>query len=60
MIMYDSKIIELKWQRYWEDHKVFQATGDAGKPKLYVLDMFPYPSGYGLHVDIVAFILHQM
>lgn len=48
--MYNAKEIESKWQKYWADHEVFKAAGDSKKPKLYVLDMFPYPSGYGLHV----------
>jgi leucyl-tRNA synthetase len=42
--------IEPKWQRYWEENKTFRTTEDAGKPKFYALDMFPYPSGAGLHV----------
>ncbi|MBI3087851.1 MAG: leucine--tRNA ligase [Candidatus Omnitrophica bacterium] len=43
--------IEPKWQRYWEEKKLFRAVdGDAKRKKLYVLDMFPYPSGAGLHV----------
>ena len=42
--------IEPKWQRYWAEHKTFAAREDAAKKKLYVLDMFPYPSGAGLHV----------
>src|ERR1041384_7528429 len=42
--------IEPKWQRYWAEHKTFAAREDLGKKKLYVLDMFPYPSGAGLHV----------
>ncbi len=42
--------IEPKWQRYWLGHKTFAATEDSSKKKLYVLDMFPYPSGAGLHV----------
>lgn len=43
--------IEKKWQRYWEDNKSFRASDcDASRPKYYVLDMFPYPSGQGLHV----------
>src|SRR5580658_4389999 len=42
--------IEPKWQRYWAEHKTFAAHEDAAQKKLYVLDMFPYPSGEGLHV----------
>ncbi|HXI85369.1 MAG TPA: leucine--tRNA ligase [Verrucomicrobiae bacterium] len=42
--------IEPKWQRYWAEHKTFAAREDSAKKKLYVLDMFPYPSGAGLHV----------
>jgi leucyl-tRNA synthetase len=47
---YDHKKIESKWQKYWEDNKTFKADIDQTKPKYYVLDMFPYPSGAGLHV----------
>lgn len=47
---YNPKAIEPRWQRYWEEHKTFRTTEAPGKPKLYVLDMFPYPSGAGLHV----------
>lgn len=46
---YDPKTLEPKWQAYWESHKTFKTT-DQGRPKVYVLDMFPYPSGAGLHV----------
>jgi leucyl-tRNA synthetase len=42
--------IEAKWQKYWAEHKTFAASNDSDKPKYYVLDMFPYPSGAGLHV----------
>ena len=42
--------IEPKWQRYWAEHKTFAARDDSARRKLYVLDMFPYPSGAGLHV----------
>ncbi len=42
--------IEPKWQRYWAEHKTFAARDDSTAKKLYVLDMFPYPSGAGLHV----------
>ena len=47
---YDFKNIEVRWQNYWLDNKTFKADDFSGKPKLYVLDMFPYPSGSGLHV----------
>lgn len=47
---YDFKSIESKWQARWAAEKVFKVTEDSSKPKCYVLDMFPYPSGAGLHV----------
>ncbi|MGI6478752.1 MAG: leucine--tRNA ligase [Salinivirgaceae bacterium] len=47
---YKFNDIEQKWQQYWKDHKVYKITEDQSKPKYYVLDMFPYPSGAGLHV----------
>ena len=47
---YDFKSIEKKWQEYWAANKTFKAVEDESKPKYYVLDMFPYPSGAGLHV----------
>lgn len=47
---YDPHLIEKKWQHFWKEHKPFKATEDRSKPKYYVLDMFPYPSGAGLHV----------
>ena len=47
---YDFKSIEAKWQKYWEEHKTFRAEDYSDKPKFYALDMFPYPSGAGLHV----------
>lgn len=48
--MYNHKVVEKKWQKYWLDHKTFKTGTDPEKPKYYVLDMFPYPSGKGLHV----------
>ena len=42
--------IERKWQSWWAEHKTFKAENESAKPKYYVLDMFPYPSGAGLHV----------
>jgi leucyl-tRNA synthetase len=50
MPVYDPRAIEPKWQEYWERNKIFSALDDTSKPKLYILDMFPYPSGEGLHV----------
>ncbi|MBY5553341.1 leucine--tRNA ligase [Rhizobium leguminosarum] len=47
---YDPKTIEPKWQAYWADHHIFRAEIDPARPKFYALDMFPYPSGAGLHV----------
>ncbi len=47
---YDHHAIEAKWQGYWEEHRPFRAVDDSSKPKFYCLDMFPYPSGSGLHV----------
>ena len=47
---YNFNEIEKKWQAYWAEHKTFKAEIDKTKPKFYVLDMFPYPSGAGLHV----------
>ena len=47
---YNHKEIESRWQQYWRDNDVFKCELDTSKPKYYVLDMFPYPSGAGLHV----------
>src|SRR5438067_6336108 len=47
---YDHKRIEPKWQKHWEEKQVFRAETGGTKPKYYALDMFPYPSGSGLHV----------
>ncbi|MCK9204244.1 MAG: leucine--tRNA ligase [Bacteroidales bacterium] len=47
---YNFPEIEKKWQKYWVDHKTFKTEIDPSRPKYYVLDMFPYPSGAGLHV----------
>ena len=47
---YKFASIEAKWQAYWESHKTFKTQDDFSKPKYYILDMFPYPSGDGLHV----------
>jgi leucyl-tRNA synthetase len=47
---YDPKAIEPKWQAHWREHGVFRAEVDPSQPKFYALDMFPYPSGAGLHV----------
>ncbi len=47
---YDPAVIEPKWQRYWDEHATFRAERRPGREKRYILDMFPYPSGSGLHV----------
>jgi len=47
---YNYKEIEKKWQQYWRDHHTYKCEIDNNRPKFYVLDMFPYPSGAGLHV----------
>ncbi len=52
-MLYTPQLIEPKWQKFWEDTRVFQAKSDGQKPKYYSLDMFPYPSGAGLHVGHV-------
>ncbi|MCY4443679.1 MAG: leucine--tRNA ligase [Proteobacteria bacterium] len=48
--IYDFAAIESKWQKWWQDHEVYKVDIDPHKPKYYTLDMFPYPSGAGLHV----------
>ncbi len=50
MLLYDHKEIEKKWQNVWKEQGTFHAQNHADKPKFYALDMFPYPSGAGLHV----------
>ncbi|HLR25409.1 MAG TPA: leucine--tRNA ligase [Fodinibius sp.] len=50
MSSYKPEQIEPKWQKYWQKHKTFKTPKNHDKPKYYVLDMFPYPSGSGLHV----------
>lgn len=47
---YNHKDIESRWQQYWQENKIYKTEIEADKPKFYVLDMFPYPSGAGLHV----------
>ncbi len=47
---YNHREIESRWQKYWKDNKIYKAGIDKSRPKYYVLDMFPYPSGAGLHV----------
>ena len=47
---YDPSRLEKKWQAYWAEHQTFRSEVDPSRPKYYVLDMFPYPSGDGLHV----------
>ena len=50
MSFYNHTAIEKKWQKRWHENKTFKTRFEPGKPKFYVLDMFPYPSGAGLHV----------
>ncbi|MDE6854928.1 MAG: leucine--tRNA ligase, partial [Muribaculaceae bacterium] len=50
MAEYNHSDIESRWQQYWRDNEVYKTEINTGKPKFYVLDMFPYPSGAGLHV----------
>src|SRR5260370_7514306 len=50
MPSYNPKVIEPRWQRYWLEKKTFRTADLSDKPKSYLLDMFPYPSGAGLHV----------
>lgn len=47
---YAFSTIEKKWKKYWQDNNVYRVSNDSNKPKYYILDMFPYPSGAGLHV----------
>ncbi len=50
MADYNHNDIEARWQKYWRDNNVYKTEINPDKPKFYVLDMFPYPSGAGLHV----------
>ena len=47
---YNFREVEKRWQQVWREQNIYHVTEDSSKPKFYVLDMFPYPSGAGLHV----------
>ncbi|MFM7902601.1 MAG: class I tRNA ligase family protein, partial [Bacteroidota bacterium] len=47
---YDFRDIEQRWQHFWKEQSTYKVEEDSSRPKFYVLDMFPYPSGAGLHV----------
>jgi leucyl-tRNA synthetase len=49
-MFYDHQAIEKKWQKFWQENQTYKTSDATDKPKYYVLDMFPYPSGAGLHV----------
>ena len=49
-MQYDFKVLEKKWQDYWHKNETYKVIEDNSKEKYYILDMFPYPSGEGLHV----------
>ena len=48
---YNFKEIEKRWSQFWKENNTYRVEENNGKPKFYVLDMFPYPSGAGLHVE---------
>ena len=50
MANYPFTEIEKKWQKFWQDNSIYKISDDKSKPKYYILDMFPYPSGAGLHI----------
>jgi leucyl-tRNA synthetase len=50
IVSFNHKTVEKKWQKFWEENQTFKTTEDPNKEKFYALDMFPYPSGQGLHV----------
>ena len=47
---YNPREIEKRWKAYWDKNEVYKVSNESNRPKFYVLDMFPYPSGAGLHV----------
>ncbi|MGU3126406.1 hypothetical protein ACVXZZ_00560 [Staphylococcus aureus] len=57
---YNHNQIEKKWQDYWDENKTFKTNDNLGQKKFYALDMFPYPSGAGLHVGHLRAIQQQI
>ncbi|RYZ72335.1 MAG: hypothetical protein EOP05_11115, partial [Proteobacteria bacterium] len=51
---YDHRLIDARWQKVWDEKQAFKAEDTSSKPKYYALDMFPYPSGAGLHIGHMA------